>query len=228
MELQAAPRVELGKKVKNLRKNGFIPAVLYGAKVQAAPLSIPMLKFEQVYREAGESTVIKLKVAPSGAQKGGEFNVLIYDVTLDPLRNTPMHTDLYAVDMNKPIRTEVHLEFIGESPAVKNFAGILIKVHQALEVEALPKDLPHTLKIDLSTLKELEDKFLVKDIKLPGGVTIMAEDEEVLAIVEPPRTEAELEELDQAPVAEAVEVERVGEKEKEVEETEESGKSEKE
>lgn len=199
-ELKAKSRTELGRKVNALRRAGFLPAVLYGEGVSSQSISIPYKDFTKAYKEAGESTLVKLEV------DGKPYNVLIHDITHDPIKGYALHADFYAVRMDKEIRTKVPIEFFSESPAVKNEGAVLVKVAQELEVEALPQDLPHELRADLSALAKLEDKIFVKDIVLPKGVKTVADPDEVVAIAETPRTDAELEELAKAPAVETVEV----------------------
>src|SRR3989344_2889205 len=122
--LHAEKRNIFGKKVKTLRKEGVIPAVVYGEGVEAMSLSVPKKDFEKVYREAGESTVVELKV------EGKPLNVLIYDVTTNALKGDPEHIDFYALRMDKKVKMKVPLEFIGEAPAVKNDGGVFVKVMQ--------------------------------------------------------------------------------------------------
>ena len=135
--LQAQERKIKGKKVKTLRQEGFLPAVIYGEGVSSQSISIPYKEFEKAYKEAGESTLLKLEV------DGKAHNALIHGIAYDPLKGNPIHADFYAVRMDRAIRTKVPLEFIGESPAVKNEGGILVKVMQEIDVEALPPNLPH-------------------------------------------------------------------------------------
>lgn len=196
-ELKAKTRTETGKRVGALRRGGFLPAVLYGEGVPSQPITISCKDFEKVYKEAGESTLVKLAV------DGKPFNVLIHDIAHDPLRGTPLHADFYAVRMDKEIRTKVPVEFFGESPAVKNEGGILVKVVQELEVEALPQDLPHELKVDLTVLNTLGTKLYVSDITPPKGVNIIAHQEEIIALIEAPRSDEELAQLKETPVVEA-------------------------
>lgn len=196
-ELKAQVRKELGKKVKALRRAGFLPAVLYGEGVPSRPIAVPHKDFEKVYREAGESTLVKLELEDK------PFNVLVYDVKKDIISGILLHADFYAVRMDKEIRTKIHIEFLGESPAAKNEGGILVKVLQDIEVEALPQDLPHELKADLASLSLIGSRLLVKDIFLPKGVKILADPEEVVVLVEAPRSEEELTALKEKTVAEA-------------------------
>lgn len=195
-ELKARLRKELGKKVKALRRAGFLPAVLYGEGVPSCPISVPSKDFEKAYREAGESTLIKLGLEDK------PFNVLIYDVKEDVLSGAALHADFYAVRMDKEIRTKIRVEFFGESPAVKNEGGILVKILQEIEVEALPQDLPHELRVDLYGLSLIGSRLLVKDILLPKGVKVLADPEEVVVLVEAPRSEEELTALKEETVAE--------------------------
>lgn len=170
-----------------------MPAVLYGESVGSTPLSVSAKEFEGVLREAGETSLVTLKL-----EGDKTYNVLIHDVAKDPLTLRPIHADFYAVKMDKPIEAKVPLSFIGDSPAVKNEGGILVKVLHELEVKALPKDLPHEIAVDITRLENIVDKIHVGDLALPAGVTSMVPDIEVVVLVEPPRSEAELEELKKA------------------------------
>lgn len=198
-ELKAEPRKELGRKARTLRKKGFLPAVLYGEKIASQPLSVPVSDFMKVYQAAGESSLITLKVSEN------IYNVLIHDIASDPIKNDPIHADFYAVRMDKEIHADIPLVFAGESLAVKNEGGVLVKVVQEIEVSALPKDLPHEISVDISTLVSFADRITVRNLFVPQGVKIKAEPDEVIALVKSPRSDEELEELKQAPTAEAPE-----------------------
>ncbi|MFH1309002.1 MAG: 50S ribosomal protein L25 [Patescibacteria group bacterium] len=188
--------------VKTLREKGLIPAVVYGRGQKNISLSLDYQEFKKALEIAGESTIIKLKV-------NNEIkNVLIYDVAKDPITDKFIHIDFYQVRMDEIITAEVRLAFEGESSAVKTLEGILIKTMNEVEVEALPGDLPHELKIDLSILETFDDHIKIKDIKLPEGVKIKLDPEDVVASVAPPRTQEELEELEEKP-EEVVEPEKV-------------------
>lgn len=221
LELNAKIRETLGKKVKFLRKEGIIPAVIYGERIKSIPLEVDYSDFEKVYEEGGESTVIKLKVKkslPAGRQeklKVDEKNVLIYDVSRDPLTERFTHVDFYIVRMDKPITTEVPLVFEGQSPAVEVDEGTLVKNITEVEVEALPANLPHEIKVDISVLKTFDDLIYIKDLKVSGDVKILADPEEVVASVIPPRSEEELAALEEKVEEKVEEVEKVAEEEKE-------------
>lgn len=211
-KVSAKSREILGKRVKILRKEGFLPAVVYGEGVPSHPISVSYKDFEKTYREAGESTLVELEV------DGKPYNVLIHDIAHDPLKGTPLHADFYAVRMDKLIRTKIPIEFFGESPAVKNDGGILVKVTQELEIEAFPKDLPRSLRVDISSLVAFESRLFVKDIVVPAGVKILADTEDIIILVEPPRSEEELTALEKAPEAAVAEVKTEKEVKKEMQE----------
>ena len=199
-ELKAQIRKEVGKKSKALRKAGFLPAVIYGEGIVSQPISLSRRDFEKAYGEIGESTVLTLDVG------GKPYDVLIHDIASHPLTGSFLHADFYAIRMDKAIRTKVPIEFSGESPAVKNFGGVLVKVISELEIEAMPRDLPRLIAVDISSLTELESRLMIKDILFPQGVKVLANIEEIVALVETPRSEEELVELKTPVSATPVEV----------------------
>ncbi len=201
-EIKAEKRAILGKQTASLRRAGMLPAVLYGEGILTTPLSISARDFEKAFSTSGETSILTLKVAGDK-----DYNVLIHDVADDPLTLKPIHADFYAVRMDRAIEAKVPLAFIGQSPAVQQEGGILVKVLHELEVKALPGDMPHEIEVHLDALEKIEDKIHVKDIKLPTGVTLRVDEGEVVALVEPPRSDAELEALEKKEeVAEVVEV----------------------
>ncbi len=190
-----------------IRTSGMIPAVFYGAGKETTSISVSQKEFEKVFKEAGESSTIGLVV------DGKNVDVLIHEVQYDPIKGTPTHVDFLVVDMNKPIQVHVPLEFVGVSPAAKSNLGTLVKVMHELEVKALPKDLPHSISVDLEKLVDLSSQILVSDLKLPAGVTATAHENEVVASIA-----AQVEEKEEAaaPVdLSAIEVEKKGKKEEE-------------
>ncbi len=193
-----------------IRETGHMPAVFYGKKEASTPISIPVVDFLKVWKEAGESSVINLET-PDGTKES-----LIHDVDFDAVTGRPVHADFYVFEKGHKVEVEIPLEFEGESPAVKTMGGTLVKVVHALKIEAMPKDLPHNFTIDISSLVDFQSQILAKDIKLPHGVELKENPEEVVALVSAPREEKEEE---AAPVdLSAIEVEAKG-KEKEGDES---------
>jgi large subunit ribosomal protein L25 len=190
-----------------LRKAGFLPAVVYGKKTPSTPISVSKKDFIKVWKEAGESGVVELR------GKSGNFDVLIHDVSYNPLSDQPEHIDFYAFEKGKKIEVEVPLEFIGVAPAVKDLGGNLMKVLRELKISADPQHIPHSIEVDISVLTTFESQILAEQIKLPLGVDLIEKSDEVVAAVSEPKTETE---EPSAPVdLSAIEVEKKGKKEEE-------------
>lgn len=189
-----------------LRKTGKMPAVFYGKKEKSTPIIISKSDFKKVWGEAGESSVIDL------VGKDIEAEALIYDVDLDPVTDEPRHADFYVFEKGKKIEISVPLEFAGIAPAVKDMGGTLVKVMHEIEIEALPKDLPHDISVDISPLVNFDSQILAKDIKLPQGVTLVTKPEEVVASVY--ETKEEVEEAVPIDLA-SIEVQKKGKEAKE-------------
>lgn len=184
--IQAEKRDIFGKKLAGLRAQGKLPVVLYGPKESNGAYTVDAKEFLAVWRSAGESSVVSFHVG------GEEKDVLIHEVALDPLTDRPVHADLYAIEKGKAIRVNVPLTFTGLAPAVKTLAGVLVKVLHEVEVEAMPRNLPHDLTVDVSSITTFEDHVLVKNIALPEGVRIVEPgQDEIVALVAPPKEEKE-------------------------------------
>jgi large subunit ribosomal protein L25 len=193
---------------QTLRSTGIMPAVYYGPKELSTPVQLSMVEFKKVLKKAGESSVIILKDAA-----GTEHEALIHEVDVHPLTGEPRHADFYVIEKGKKVTVHVPIIFTGTSPAVKDKAGILVKVLRELEVEAAPRELPHDVTVDISKLVELTDVILAKDIILGTGVELKIGPEEVIASIAVAK-----EEVEEAPTAidmSAIEVEKKGKEEKE-------------
>lgn len=202
-----ADKRDSGTKLGILRKSGKIPAVFYGAGKKSTSVSISNIEFKKVWREAGESSAVKISMPE------GDIDSLIHEVQVDPVTDDPIHVDFLAIDMKKKIRVKVPLVFEGVSNAVKSGIGNLVKVLHEIEVEALPADLPHNLSVDISKLETLENNIFVSDIKLPAGVLVITNSGDVVASIV-----AQVEEKEEvAPAVDlsAIEVEKKGKKEEE-------------
>ena len=185
-QLKADKRDVVGKKVRDLRKNGVIPGVVYGSKAESVNISIPLIVFKKVFAQAGTSALIDLTIGDSAAIK-----VLSHEPQYNPVTDQPIHVDFYQVRMDEEIKTEIPLEFIGESEAVETLDGSLVTNRDALEVECLPTALVSEIKVDISKLKTFEDSITVADLSIPEGIKVLTEPDEMIALVEPPRSEEE-------------------------------------
>ncbi len=203
--INAKKREESGN-LAHLRKGGEIPAVFYGAGKTNTSIVVSTVEFKKVWRQAGESSAVVVKTPD------GDIDVLIHEVQVDPVTDEPIPIDFLAIDMTKKIKVKVPLEFEGISGAVKSGLGNLVKVLHEVEVEALPKDLPHNLVVDLSKLATVSDTIVISDIKLPAGVEVIEKPEDVVASIVLQVEEKE----EEAPVdLSAIEVEKKGKKEEE-------------
>ena len=215
LSLSAEIRKDFGKKVKNLRKKGILPGVLYGPKIDNRLLEIDLKEFEKIYKEAGESSLISLEIDKK------KFLVLIHEVKLDSLTEKPIHVDFYQPRLEEEVIAGVPLVFEGEAGAVKDLGGTLVKNISEVEVKALPQNLPHEIKVNIDRLKTFEDNILIKDLIISEEVKILKEPKEVVVAVSPPeKVEEELEKPIEEKVEEVEKVEeKAEEKEKEEKET---------
>ena len=201
-------------KLDRIRKAGKIPAVFYGKKEASTAISIPKIDFLKVWKEAGESSVVILET-PEGNKES-----LIQDVDLDPITNIPRNADFYVFEQGHKVEVALPINFVGLAPAVKNLGGMLVKVRYELKVEAMPKNLPHNIDVDVGALANFGDQIIAQDIILPSGVELKEHPEEVVVLVSAPREEKE-EETPAIDLTE-IEVEKKGKEEEETIETNES------
>lgn len=228
INLKAVSRKELGKKVNVGRKSGMIPAVLYGKGVGNESLWIKALDLKRLLKKSGESVIINLKI-----EGGKEYNVLINELQENPVSGDYIHVDFYRVKMDEEIETEIELVFVGESRAVKEAGGVLVKSLDKIKIRCLPKNLPACINVDISILNTFDDCIAIKDLKIDSVIEIKADLETVVASVAPPRSDEELKELEGKVEEDVTKVEGVvkeipeGEDSKESEETSKAEKPEK-
>ena len=210
LEINAKRRTVLGKAVGDLREAGFVPAELYGHKVDNVHLELNVVEFGKIYKEAGENTIVNVKFDSESRP------ALIHEVQLDPVTQDFLTVDLYQVNLTEKIVTNVPLEFVGESYAVKEMAGVLIKALDEIEVEALPANIPRSIEVDISVLDDFTKSITVADLKIEGDFEIKTDPATGVASVAEPRVE-EVEPVAEMTV-EDIEVEAKGKKESEEEE----------
>lgn len=161
-----------------------IPAVIYGKGVENQMLSIKKVEFEKAFAAAGESNLIDLDFGK------GAVKVLVKEIQRNVLKNDFTHVDFYQVNMKEKINTEIPLHFIGESKAVKELSGSLIKDITEIEVECLPTDLVDHIEVDISVLNTFDDAIHINDLKLPKGMVLVSHTNDVVASVREPKVEA--------------------------------------
>lgn len=199
----------LAKTVKPhlIRKEGKIPAIVYGKNFEPIAIAIEALDFQHIFRAAGTSHLIDMNVGDN------RFKTLVKDIQLDPVSGKVIHVDFMKINMKEKITAEVPLVFINESPAVVTQEGSLINPVDSIEIECLPADLPAEITVDLAVLDDFEKNIKVSDLNIPSGVEVLSDPEEIIAFVQEPRSEEEMAELETEIVedVEAIEVENAGE-----------------
>lgn len=213
-QIQAEPRKVTGKQVKALRRAGLVPAVIYGAGLTPVAVELKARDAEKALVRATGATLFDLEL-------GGETHkVLVREVQRGSIRRDLRHVDFLKVAMDRLIRAVVPIELLGEAPAVKTLGGVLVTSVQAIEVEALPADLPDRISISIETLEKIDDKITVADLPLGKGVKVLTSAEDVVARVIYQAVEV-VEEVVKEAVAVTAEPEVIARKKEEDEEDEE-------
>lgn len=192
VSLKVNKREITGKKVKTLRDKNQIPLVLYGHGFKAENLDTAKNTFVNAYQKAGSSNLVDLEI-----DKQNPVKILIQDVQTDPISDEIIHADLYRVRKDRKLRTQIPLHFTGKSRAVEDKEGNLITHKDSIEVEVLPDDLIDEIKVDISPLKTFEETIKISDLDIPQGIEVLDEKEDIVANVTPPRSEEELEALEE-------------------------------
>ncbi|MGQ9493054.1 MAG: 50S ribosomal protein L25 [Anaerolineae bacterium] len=205
--LQAELRTITGKTVKQLRRAGYVPAVVYGHRTQPVNLQVPERALRQVLREAGTNRLITLHVAELEEPK----RVLVRELQRDAISRAMLHVDFYEVVMTEKITANVPIILVSEAPVVKSGQGLLFQGLDTIEIECLPGDLPPHIEVNLADLTAIDQTILVRDLQLSKDIEVLTDPDEVVVKILPPEEE-EIEEA--AAVAEMPEVEVVGKKEK--------------
>jgi large subunit ribosomal protein L25 len=195
MQLNANTRQVLGKRTRRLHREGKLAAVLYGHDTTATPLVLDRLEFQKAFIKSGRTHLVDLVVDGTRTEK-----VLVREIQTHPRRLGPIHVDFYKVSLEETITVEVPVHLVGESAAVKRGDADILQPIHAVRVECLPTDIPEAFEVDLTPLEEIESELRISDLKVPKGVTVLVDaDELVVKIVH--RRELKIEE--EVPVAEA-------------------------
>ena len=195
-------------KVESLTK--VMKGVFYGKKEESTAITVPYADFKKVWKEAGGSSLITLKGI------GEDKESIIQAIDFHPLTDDPRHVDFFVIERGKAMEVDIPLEFVGVAPAMKELGGMLVKALHELRIEVLPKDLPKSIEVDISSLINFDSQILAKDLKLPESANILGDENEVVALVSASveEVEAEVENTDM----DSVEIEQKGKGEEETEE----------
>jgi len=215
--IQANRRQVFGKKVGVLRREGTLPAVVYGSKIESIPISLDMREASRTLEKLSPSALVVVDV------DGEQHYTLVRDKQRNPVRGSIIHVDFQAVSLSEKVRADLNVNLIGDAPAVETFLGIVVPSLEQLSIESLPKDLPDKIDVDISGLMEIGDSVLVGDLVVPDGVEILSDPDEVVVVVIAQAAE-EVEEVEEEEIDEDAEPEVLerGKREEEEEEEEES------
>ncbi|RLE01492.1 MAG: 50S ribosomal protein L25 [Bacteroidetes bacterium] len=178
--LNAEKREVLGKKVKGLRREGKLPAVIYGQEIEPMSITLETKQVHKVLKVVGANTLISIKVGKD------EFLTLVREIQREVIMRDLLHMDFQAVSLEETITTFLPVVMVGESPAVTDLEALLILSKDELQIEAKAKDLPDTISVDVSGLVEIGDNILVKDLLISGDVTILDDPDELVIVATAP------------------------------------------
>lgn len=217
--IQANRREVIGKKVKRLRRDGLLPAVVYGHNIEPIPITLDMREGSRTLEKLSPSALVVVDV------DGEQHYTLVRDKQRNPVMKTIIHVDFQAVSLTETVRADLNINIVGEAPAIETYLGILVPSLEQLSIECLPGNLPDRIDVDVSGLTEIGDSLLVSDLIVPDGVEILSDPEDVVVVVIAQAAEEEVEEEEEVELEEGVEPEVVErgklEEEEEEEETEE-------
>ena len=183
-QLAATPRTVIGKKVSVLRRQGILPAVLYGHGHDSEPIQLDAHEFEVLRRHTSRNALVDLKVGDRRVQP-----VLLQGIAENPVSRRPVHVDFYVVKMTEELTVDVPIVLVGESAAVAKLGGMLMHQRDIVSVRALPGDLPVSIELDISSLVDFEATLHVSDLSVPQGVTIVTDGADPVARVTHSRVE---------------------------------------
>jgi len=177
--LQAKNRTLKGKKVGSLRREGFLPGIIYGriGKKQLDPITIQMNLHDAslIINRLTGSSLISLDV------EGDEYPVVLREAQRDVIYNTLLHVDFMAVSLTEKLQTAVQIELIGQAPAELNMAAVVVTGITELEIECLPQDMPERIEVDASVLVDMDSAIYVKDLNLPDTYEVLSDPDELIA-----------------------------------------------
>jgi large subunit ribosomal protein L25 len=197
IELRSQSRTVQGKQVKQLRAQGLIPAVVFGADLPPRSIQVEERALSKTLQQAGSTTLINLFVD----DETEPHVVLAHEIQWNALTSQLRHVDFYQVRLDRKVRTAPPLEIVGESPLVKTGRAVLVQVLSHVEVECLPSELIHSIRVDVSGLQGLDDSITIGDLPLPPGVTIHADPDDIVVSLVPPRAALVTEEEEAAEAA---------------------------
>jgi large subunit ribosomal protein L25 len=195
--IQATPRTVIGKQVRALRRDGLLPAVIYGPRMEPIMISMDAHSSSRILAHITASSLVTIEL------EGKEYPSLVREKQRNFITNNLLHVDFQVVSMTETLRTKVGIHLIGEAPVIEAFEAIIINGLEELEVECLPQDLPERIVVDISNLVNVGDAIYVRDIQVSGKVEILDDKDEMIVLAtstyEEPKEEVEISDGDGEP-----------------------------
>lgn len=189
VELKVSPREVLGKKVKRLRREGVIPANVYGHRLESVAIQVPKDDLLHLIHTAGRNEIVYLRLDGEEPRP-----VFLRQIQRNPVTDTILHVDFYQISLKEKVRMEVPLALVGTPPAEQTYGGTLLHSLDRITVEGLPTEIPSAIEVDVSGLEEIDATIYVRELSVPGEVTVLTDPEQVVAKIAPPHVEKEVEE----------------------------------
>jgi large subunit ribosomal protein L25 len=190
LELQT--REPSAKSATRMRRGKLVPGVIYGDQIRSRHFSITRNKAEKLLKESSNTGLLEVQIA----EEKEPVKAIMQEVQRDSVSGTILHIDLYQVRMDKKLHTDIFVVYTGESSAVKDLGGTLVKQFDQIPIECLPADLISSIEVSIGSLKSFSDVIRVSDLAFPEGVATTLPNEEIIASVAEPRTDEEMAELD--------------------------------
>lgn len=183
--LNAKHRVSIGKKVNELRRQGQLPAIVYGHQINPIPIYLNQREANHILPEISSSHLVVVDI------DGEQHNVLVREKQRHPVSGIILHVDFLAVSLTEKLKAKVSIELLGEAPAIQEYGGITVTGQEEIEVECLPKDLPERISVNISGLKEIGDAIYVRDLDLPESVDVLTDPNDMIVLITAPTVEVE-------------------------------------
>lgn len=168
-KIQVEKRTITGKKVSQLRKEGLVPANIYGKDFTSTSIQLPLKDFKTLYKKVGETGLVDVTL------DGKVIPILIQNVHIDPKSQDVLHADFFKVNLKEKITANIPVVITGEAVAVTEKKGTLLQLLQEIEVEALPTDLPEKIEVNVEKLAEVDEQILVSELSIPSSVTVITD-----------------------------------------------------
>jgi large subunit ribosomal protein L25 len=194
MQIKASARQPLGKRSRRLLREGKLPAIVYGHNTEATAITLDKLEFQKVFLKSGRTHLVDLAI------DGRTEKVLVREIQTHPRRLGPIHVDFYQVNLQEKIEVEVPVHLVGESAAVKRGDADILQPMHSVRVECLPSDIPEAFEIDITPLEEIDMELRVSELRVPQGVTVLDEPDQLVVKIVPKR---ELKVEEEIPAVEA-------------------------